>query len=146
MSRYARTVGRGSAGGAGWRGVVVAVVLAVAGVLGAGAGQGGGAAVHDGPPSYFAVAGVAGAPAPGADQHLVAGPDAGPEDHAAPQHGQRGAPAERPSVPFAAVPRPPYDLPRTPAATAPAPSGGGALPGFSPAPGTERAPPPAPGI
>ncbi|MEO3761882.1 hypothetical protein [Streptomyces sp. B5E4] len=143
MSRYARAVGPGSRGGGRWRGVVVAVVLAVAGVLGA--GQGGGAAVYGGPSSYGAAFDVVGEPAPSADQHLAGAPGTGPEDHAAPQQAQRGAPAERPSAPFVAAPRPPYDLPRTPSVPAPAPPDGGTLPGFSPAPGTERAPPPAPG-
>ncbi|WP_164492594.1 hypothetical protein [Streptomyces sp. CNQ-509] len=146
MSRYARAVGPGSPGGGRWRGVVVAVVLAVAGVLGAGAGQGGGAAVFGGPSPYGAAFDVVGESAPGADQHLADAPGAGPEDHAAPQQGQRGAPAERPCAPFVAVPRPPYDLPRTPSVPAPAPPDGGTLPGFSPAPGGERAPPPVPGI
>ncbi|WP_407561826.1 hypothetical protein [Streptomyces sp. 184] len=145
MSRSAHAVGRGARGGAGWRGVVVAVVLAVAGVLGAGAGQGGGA-VYGGLSSYGAAADAAGDAAPGADRHLAGGQGDGPEDHAAPQHGQRGTPAERPTVPFAVAPRPPYDLPRTPPVPAPARSDRGTLHGFSPAPGTQRAPPAPPGI
>lgn len=144
MSSSAHVVGRGSRGGARRRAVVVAVVLAVAGVLGAGAGQGGGA-VYGGLSSYGAALDVLGDAAPGAGQHLDGGRDAGPEDHAAPQHGQRGAAAERPATPFAVAPRPPYDLPRPAAAPAPDRSDGDALPGFGPVPRTGRAPPAAPG-
>ncbi|MFW6692268.1 hypothetical protein [Streptomyces sp. MAR4 CNX-425] len=144
MSSSAPAVARGPRAGARWRGVVVAVVLAVAGVLGAGAGQDGGA-VYGGLSSYGAAADAAGPAAPGADQHLAGGPGAGPEDRAAPQHGHRGAAAERPTAPFAVAPRPPHEIPRPAARPAPDGSEGGPLPGFSPAPRTGRAPPAAPG-